>query len=137
MIYNMLPNVGIDPKEYGEPQMSPSYTWKLDPNTDRIAGFVDELDAVQQAVFMTLKTERGKYEIYPDWFGIELQDLIGKPQSVVRAVLPSRIEDALIDDVRIQEIRDFDIKFVGTQCRARFTIDSVYGETQIDMDLEV
>lgn len=139
MADTILPSFGIDITEYleQEPRLSPSYSWKLNPTRNKIAGYVDELDSVQQACFCMLKTELGKYEIYPDWYGMELNDLYGRERDFVRAMLPMRIRECLSTDRRIQDVNDFDISFEGTRCICRFTVTSVFGEftQEVEYDL--
>ena len=54
----------------------PSKTYKLNTNVNnqieatRIIGFVDNLDAVRQAIYHILMTERYAYLIYDDNYGI-------------------------------------------------------------------
>lgn len=134
---SMLPNHGVDLTQFSEPQLSPSYTWKLDPNRERVAGFVDELDSVEQACYMMLRTELGRYEIYPDWYGMELNDLYGKPRHYVEAVLPNRIKECLMVDRRINSVDNITMEFIGSQCRCRFTVDTVFGqlETNVEYDM--
>lgn len=134
---NMLPNNGIDITQYSEPTISPSYTWKLDPNKNKIADFVDELDSVEQACYMMLRTELGKYEIYPEWYGIELNDLYGCDRDLVEVRLPRRIEECLMVDKRINSVSVESIEFEGSKCICRVTVDCIYGNFETDVSYEI
>lgn len=134
----MLPNNGIDITQYDTtPQLSTSYTWKLDPNKDKIADFVDELDSVEQATYMMLRTERYKYEIYPDWYGIEVNDLYGQPRGLVQARLPRRIQECLSTDARIVGADGFTFEWFGGNCICRFTVQTVFGDFESSVDYEL
>lgn len=133
----MLPNNGLDITQYSAPELSPSYGWKLDPNKNKIAGWVDDIDSIKQAIYLMLRTERGKYEIYPEWYGMELYDLYGKPQDLVTVRLPSLVKDCLLTDKRITSVDNFDIHFEGSKCICKFTVQSVFGEFQSDVEYEM
>ena len=48
-------------------------------NDYKLTGMCDDIEAMEQAIFKIINTERYKYLIY-DWnYGIELSDLIGEP----------------------------------------------------------
>lgn len=56
-----------------EGEKIPSYTYKLDDT--RVRGYVDGSEAVKQAVYKILMTERYKYIIYGFNYGVELDRL--------------------------------------------------------------
>lgn len=55
----------------------PSNTFFIDFEKGRISGFVDEREAVKQAIMLILNTERYKFLIYSWNYGVELEELIG------------------------------------------------------------
>src|SRR5690606_42159936 len=61
-----------------EEEQQPSLTYAIDFEKGRIRGMIDELEAVKQAVFLILQTERYRYLIYSDDYGSELEGLIGR-----------------------------------------------------------
>lgn len=137
MITNMLPNNGIDLRTYDlTPRISTSYTWKLDPNQGRIAGYIDELEAVKQATYMILKTERGRYEIYPDWYGVELNELYGLSRDRVEMRLPVLIEEALSQDARISSIDDIYLEFEGSRCVCHVSATCIFGQYSVSVDYD-
>lgn len=85
----------------------PDKTYELDNYIDRIHGFCDGIEAVKQSVYHCLTTERYKYPIYSWDYGIETSDLIGKDPKWAAATLELRVNDALSQDDRIEEITDF------------------------------
>ena len=92
----------------------PSYTYKMvlptrDNEPTRFNGKTDELDAVQQAVYKILNTERYNYPIYSWDYGIELRDLFGQPIPWVYPELERRITEALTWDDRINSVTDFEL----------------------------
>lgn len=77
----------------------PSRTYRL--GESNIAGFVDGLEAVKQAVFHILSTERYAYSIYDDNYGVELEQFIGASLPYIEANIYAVIRDALMQDDRI------------------------------------
>lgn len=98
---DVLGNLKIKPQ--------PNKTYKMNIEEETIIGDVDELEAIQQAVYKILNTERYKHIIYSWGYGVELNDLYGKPLPYVYAELPRRIRDAIMYDDRIQDVIDFDL----------------------------
>ena len=88
----------------------PSRTYKLDTHQKRIIGYVDDLDAMVQAIQKIFETERFAWQIYTHEYGIELESLIGQERDFVITVLESRIKDALLSDDRIIDLQDFQVE---------------------------
>jgi len=89
-----------------EERQQPSLTWKLDFENKRITQMIDGLEAVKQAAFVILETERFRYLIYSFNFGSELQGLIGKSPLLVRSEIQRLVREALLQDDRITDVRD-------------------------------
>lgn len=133
----MIPNIEIlqetlDEFEYG------TETYKiqiLDEDDGYIKGAIDDIDAIKQAIYLILNTERYNYNIYSWNYGVELVDLIGQPLPYVTVVLPKRIEDALIQDDRIEGVRDFTFIRDKNKIHTSFTVVTTLGN--IPSELEV
>jgi len=74
----------------------PSKTYRL--SEDKIQGYVTEVDALKQAVFKVLNTEKYEYPIYSFNYGIELESLIGRDPTYVKIELMRRIRECLLED---------------------------------------
>lgn len=110
----------------------PSYTYKMvlstrDNELTTIAGYVDDINAVKQAVYKILNTERFTYPIYSWNYGIELADLFGQPIPWVYPELERRITEALVWDDRINSVTDFEFESFRNDVHAKFTVNSIYG----------
>jgi phage baseplate assembly protein W len=132
----MLPGIEEDLSEGYEIEEEPSLVWKLNENNNRIRGTEDGIDAVRQAIFCILNTERYECIIYSWEYGVELKDLFGEPLSYILPELKRRIEDALTQDDRIASVRDFvfDTSQRGA-VNAIFTVETIYGETQAEKEV--
>lgn len=105
----------------------PSRTWRLDLEQNQLSGMTDGLDAVTQAVFLALHTDRYRHVIYSWQYGVELDDLFGQPKDYVCAELRRRITEALTQDGRIQAVRDFTFTTSGRKIGVSFTVNTIYG----------
>lgn len=106
----------------------PSYTYALDYARDsQIRGFIDELEAMKQAIYKIINTERYEYIIYSWNYGIELQDLFGQPIPYVYAELQRRISEALLADDRIIDVYGFEFGHNQGDVFTTFSVDTIYG----------
>lgn len=87
----------------------PSKTYHLDLQRGRIVGFVDGYEAIKQAIIKIMLTEKYAYVIYDHYYGVGLEQYIGKDISFVVADLVSTIENALLYDDRILAVNDIEI----------------------------
>lgn len=106
-----------------------SNTFRVRYESDyKLLGMCDDIEAMKQAIFKIINTERYKYLIY-DWnYGIELNDLIGEPIPYVYAEIERRIKEALLADNRIKEVTDFRFSNNGGDVLCLFTANTIYGE---------
>ncbi len=107
-----------------------SLSYKIDFNKNKIIGKTDKLDAVKQAVFLLLKTERNYSEIYKD-YGIKTFDLIGKDVYIVVSELKRRITEALTEDDRITNLDNFKFDEIDGVLSVEFDVNTIYGEAHM------
>lgn len=113
-------------------EQMPNKSYRMKIADEKIIGNIDELEAIAQACYKILNTERYQYVIYSWNYGIELQDLFGKPIPYVYSELPRRIREALMQDDRVQSVDDFDLSYNKGDVLARFTVTTNIGT--IDME---
>lgn len=106
---------------------TPTYTT---PITSAVGGKIDDLAAVQQAIYLMLSVEADQYIIYPYTYGINTLDLIGRPVNYIMAVLPLRISETLVSDDRITNVTDFDFAINGNKLTVKFIVHTIYGEVE-------
>jgi len=106
----------------------PSLTYRANWDKEEIYGAVDGIEAMKQAIYKILFTERYRYVIY-DWnYGIELEDLMGRSISYVIPEVKKRIVDALLADRRIDSVYDFAFRYTKTTLLVTFTAKTTMGE---------
>lgn len=132
----MIPNITVLTEKITETNY-PSRTYRINFDTNNISGYVDELEAVKQAVYLILSTERYEYIIYSWDYGIELIDLFGKPIPYVMSELPRRIKEALLVDNRITDVVNFEFERKGTQLKTTFTVVTDIGNIPTELEVEV
>ena len=90
-----------------------SKNYRMDREKKVVRGKIDNQEAVEQAIFKILNTERYQYLIYSWDYGIELLDLFGEPLSYVCPELERRITEALLQDDRVESVDGFDFETSG------------------------
>lgn len=94
----------------------------------RVIGWIDNKQALRQAVEKLLHTERFMYEIYTDEYGIELQALIGESFDLVEAEIGRVIKEALLADDRIVNVENIQAtKLDSTSLLITFSVESIFG----------
>jgi hypothetical protein len=116
-------------------EIETSVTYRLSEN--RFQGFTDGAEALQQAIDKVLNTEKYEYPIYSFSYGIELENLIGKEPSYVKAELKRRINECLLQDDRIQSVDDFKFSLNRDKLTCEFTVACVYGTTTITKEVSI
>lgn len=132
----MIPNISLLEEEITEIVYADK-TYKIDIKANRIDGFADELDAIKQAVYLILSTERYEYNIYSWDYGVELVDLFGQPLPYVISELERRIKEALTQDDRIEDVTDFKFEKNGKKLHTTFTVVTVKGNIPTDLEVEI
>lgn len=123
--------IGVD--EEVEVQM-PTRTYKI--SNGRVNGWIDDLEAMRQAVEKILLTERFEWVIYSDNYGIEIQDLIGNDFDLIKSEIERVVSEALLADERIESVDNFDLQQTDRSSLVfSFTVLTVFGE--INMEQEV
>jgi hypothetical protein len=85
------------------------------------------VEAVRQAVKLILNTERCRYPIFSWNYGIELEDLFGRPASFVRPELERRVREALLQDDRVTGVDGFLFEHGRKGLGCVFTVRTIFG----------
>ena len=130
----MIPESFISDVELEE-EIEPNKTYRMNLKDNIIEGFIDEKDAIKQAIYKILGTERYAYPIYSWDYGIELSDLYGEDVSYVCSELEDRIAEALTQDERVTDVTDFEFDIYKGTIKVRFAAVTDIGK--IYMEIEV
>ncbi|KSV60312.1 DUF2634 domain-containing protein [Acetivibrio ethanolgignens] len=134
----MIPNEDDDLLEELETETQPSLTFAMNKEDNKVQGQCDGLEAMEQAIYCILNTERYQCPIY-DWsYGVELADLIGMPLDYCIAEVERRIKEALEADDRVISIDNFqfDLPESGTLA-VEFIVSTIFGTTKVNKEVNI
>ena len=131
----MTPEVNLLNTEYNNTTKT-SNTYKMNKEALVIKSLINNKEAVAQAVYKILMTEKDTYIIYDSNYGIKFKDLYGKDTTYVVSILKLRIEDALKNDDRIRGIKNFSAVANKHSISVEFTVESVFGDIEIEYDTD-
>ena len=115
----------------------PSLTFFIDTAKTRIYGMVDGLEAVKQAVYLILETERYVYPVVSWNYGTEIDGLYGEPKYRVYSMLTERISEALLQDDRIESVDGFEMEEGRNSITATFVVHSIFGVIEQEVTVNV
>lgn len=121
--------VGSIPKHYPR-------EYAFDFKTGEMTGLIVEgIDAVKVWIYKALKTSRYTYDIYSWDYGEELEELIGKgyEKGFIDSEVERIITDTLTIHPNISRCYNFDITFKDSHLTASFTVDTDFGEVDINV----
>ena len=117
----------------------PSKTYVMNIDGERITGtMTDDIEAVKQAIYKILNTERYQYPIYSWNYGVELADLFGKPIAYVLPEIPRRIKEALVADDRIIDATAFELSHDKRgNVLAKFKVITIFGNFDAGKEVRI
>lgn len=116
----------------------PSLTYRMDFDSKSIRGKAEDREAVRQAIFKVLNTERYQYIMYSWNYGIETLDLYGEPVTFVCPELERRIREALLVDSRIISVTDFEHDLsVKHTVYTTFTVHTIHGDVRGEREVNL
>lgn len=121
----LIPEKIVDLNEV-QTGIKPSLTLCIDFEKEKITEKIDNLKAVQQAVFLILISERNHSPIYEN-FGIKTVDLIGQDFPFVASELKRRITEALLEDDRVTGVNNFSYSRNEDCLTMMFDVYTIYG----------
>jgi len=125
----MIPSTTAFLEQDFEIEEQPTHTYKMNLESNLIRGYTDGQEAMIQAIYKILNTERYQYVMYSWNYGIELLDLYGEPVSYVCPELERRITEALTWDDRIKSVDNFEFNISKKgEIHVTFTAHTIFGD---------
>lgn len=118
-------------------EKQPSKTYLLNQTKEVIRGTIDDIKALEQTIELILSIERYEYIIYSWNYGIETKDLIGEDYLYVCSELKRRIEEALVQDDRVNSVDSFLFEENKNKVKVTFTVHSIFGDIVKDKEADV
>jgi hypothetical protein len=129
---SILPQGSLTTEFNTESIKQPSRTYKIDFERGRIVGFCDGLEALKQAIYLILNTERYEHAIYSWNYGSELKSFIGIDKAILESEYKRLIKEALIQDDRIDNVDNFIFSYGKDSVTIKFTVFSNLGDLDIE-----
>lgn len=120
-----------------EEEIQTSRTYRIDHLRNRIIGYTDEREAMEQAIYKAMGTERYENIIYSWNYGAEVGKLFGKPIPYVYSELKRLTTEALSQDDRINELSDFVFSHKRNKVSMSFTAHTIHGEVPIQKEVDI
>lgn len=134
----MIPSTTGYLEEDFEIEEEPTLTYCMDVQNNRIRGYADENEAMKQAIFKILSTERYAYIMYSWDYGVETIDLYGEPLSYVCPELERRITEALMYDTRITDVTDFEFDLNKKKSiNVSFVVHTIFGDITAEKEVNI
>ncbi|OPX43834.1 protein 25-like lysozyme [Ruminiclostridium hungatei] len=133
----MIPFVYEDLQPDLEYVRQPSGTYRMHLEEKRIWGMLDGSEAIRQAIYKILNTERYDSVIYSWNYGAELVELVGQPVPYVYSQLERKITEALLRDDRITEVVDFSFSADKGRVTAAFTAVTTEGGIAVEKEVRL
>ena len=132
----MIPKNQDDLKQNFTFATLPSKTFKMNFN-NTIRGSVDDVEALKQAIFLILNTERYEWLIHTWNYGVEFRNLIGKDIDYCIPEIERVIREALLQDDRITAVQNFEFEVNKNKVLTTFTVTTIYGDIEIKQGVDV
>lgn len=133
----MIPKIDYDLMSDVEIEEQPNRTYEIKLDKDKMGTYIDGLEAMKQAIYHIINTERYQHLIYSWNYGVELADLFGKPISYCYPEIKRRVEEALFQDERISEVYDFEFSYSKGDILVKFKVTTDYGEIEAERTVNV
>lgn len=109
----MIPNTGMTQEDFDkfldkiEIEKQNNKGYRVVDN--RVSGYVDGVDSLEQAISFILATERFRFITMSDNVGVEFEELFGENRDLAELKLKDTITEAILSDDRVEEISFFGI----------------------------
>ena len=107
------------------------YAWDFDKDEiilDKNGKFiiVEGVEALKVRNYLSLRIYKGRFFIYKNKVGTRLKDLIGKSRSYISSRVQEMIYEAIVDDVYVTDIDNFEINYVNDKVFVTFDVINIY-----------
>lgn len=133
----MIPQAQSSAMTFSAIEPLPSKTPKMDRQSETVRGVADGIEAVKQAVYLALNTERYEWLVHSWNYGVELRDLIGKDTDYCIPEIERRVREALLQDDRITAVENFKFTVDRKRVSVTFTVLSTLGTFDTEMGVEI
>ncbi|MGX7196723.1 DUF2634 domain-containing protein [Enterococcus olivae] len=115
---------------------TPTKTYRVE--NGRVSGFIDEQEAMKQAIQKALATRRFAHAIYSENYGSDLEDLVGESLDLVKAELERIVSEALLIDDRVLLIENFSFTVLDKSSIAiHCEVATIFGQVALESEVQL
>ena len=132
---SLMPTYIGDSSEKSESQKRIPREYEIDFKTNKLSGkIVSGLEAIKIWVWLALKVQRYRYQIYSWDYGNEYETLIGKryTKEYLETEIKRMTEDCLLVNENITGISDFHIETEDDRLKIGFEVHTTFGNGRIN-----
>lgn len=100
-------------------------------------GYIDQIEAVKQAVLVILDVSRFDNPVVSWNFGNELSKLIGQPMDLAIVEVERYLREALTQDDRISDVINFEFTEKRNALLVEFTVVSTFGNFATETEVSI
>lgn len=116
----------------GDNQAGSRKDFRINIQTKYLDGYVDEIGALLQSLYLMLQIPRYRHEIFNRDIGNEIFTLIGEPLTIIERDLPYMLTQCVMQDERVEGIKDIQIlSYDRESVDVTFTITTIFGTITI------
>lgn len=92
---------------------------------------IEGIDVLENWIQKKLRTEKNKYKIYVNGYGVTLSEYITSnfPMAFIKSEIEREVKEALLTNNNIKSLSDFELTRDKRTMIVNFTVNSVYGST--------
>lgn len=101
-------------EEEEETTIAPSQTWRIDFENGRLtSAIIDGEDAVKQMAVIVVQTQRGRYFIYDEDFGVSADEIMAADLPIALATdeMAQEVAEAIEQDDRVESVLSVEVDF--------------------------
>ena len=117
--------------------IAPSKTWRIDFESKKVVGMIDDRFSIEQSIYLALKTGRYERLIFTWNYGEELKKLIGQSKEIAKAEIPRLTRECLLNDDRIQSLENFEFLDIDEGLEVFFDAVTVQGVIPIRSEVQL
>lgn len=102
-------------------------------NDGNMDSYIYDFDALKQSIKHILEIAIGETEIFSWEYGNDLLNILDQPLEVIKAKSEVFITEALINDDRITDVKDFSFTKEDEKLYINFTVQTIYGDTESEV----
>lgn len=114
------------------------YEWGLNSDMNAMTGVqVEDVEALKIWARNAILTPKGRYEMFTDEYGSELEDLISYSNDPDYILIEAKrmIEECVTYHPMISGIKNFSGECDGDSLTVSFELETDYGDAEIDMEV--